>query len=1442
MTRKILEEQWIRHNLKNPGLAALLSFLIMGLGQIYNGQLDKGLLLLFMEMGLLVAGAAFSMETQYSRAFVEAFSGTGLDFLVGALTAAFLLLWIYSVKDAHRGALMTYLALDPNFVPPAGTVFTLAAPLAENSSEPDEYGNSRLSGVSMNSLPMAGGMDPEQSDAMTAHSSSPMSSQSAESGIGKSGNSSVPADSRDMIVEYAYGKLAIAGFVLVLIAGGIGIFLGLSTGFRAKDRQIRKGIQRAEASPEDVTATKELGRLYMKYGDMDGAEQVFRRALMMKPDDVEIHVNLGNALQARGQTREAQSEFMKAAVLTSRAGRRAQEHISGQTIESTGKDGSGEVSQGSLAMIQDWMAAIKHNPTNVEAYYNLGIIYRQEGLLDEADYSLRKAIELDPSNLEAYLELASVLEAGDDIPGSVKCLERVYRERPEDTNLIRQLSRQYAAMDDFGRSLELTERLLINNPGDTDALRSLADLCDTTLQYDKGLAALDRLLEFAPGDVQALRKRASLCLKLHDTKGFISAFRELARQLPEDMQILRRLGQVLFEQGDTQGAREIYEKLAKLDSSSVDVYLKLADIYRRIRDLDAETLALEKGLKIDPSNPFFLKTLGDIYYRTGRNYDAVVVLEKFSARGSSDISVLRRLARLYSRVGDEKNEISTLEKLLSINSRDKEAADRLVAIHRRKREFVVVEDFYRKMLDLNPSDPEAHRNLANHYETIGNIEEAARVYKSLADLLTGEERKPIIEKIAILNERLGHQDLQQAALVELISMDPLATGHMKSLAAILKKKGDAGGQEKLFQKILAVDPSDEAALRELSDLKSAAGDRTGELECLQRLTLICPGDGEILLRAGRLSSETGKVQDACSYLDRAVRAGKASEALPLLADALEKTDDFPGLIRTLREICSLRPADPVFQRRLGNALLKSGDTVAAVEALEKAWNMAREDQETTNAYLKVCLDLRDTSRMIKVYEVMASMNPLDMEITASLATLHGQQGDTERARELWRRVRNLDRGNRAANENLLTMALARDELSEALEIIEDLQKSEPSRRDLVILKANLCMESGFVDKGVAILEDLLRKDPANLEALKASGDHFMKVHDYSRAIVMFERAAEQEPAEMGIRLGKAMMHSGDVKGALKAVRKAVDKGNESTEALILLARLYHASGKSGEANTTVERALVKEPENRSALLEMASLLHEQKKYKDGLSFVKRILGMDSGCLDAIVLGARMAGQSGMLQLEIEYLSKAVELAPEVGEYHFMLGQALKKNGDLKLGYSHLARASKLEPGLEYFMELARTAMLLSDFKNGLKSWEEALALEPLNPVALYGAGIAAVNLGEISRARECFATLIKVDGKNNLAHESLGNIYYNDRDFDKSTVFFRKAIDLKPREHGPYFKLGMALWELGKYSDARKVFLNLASLSGAPEALKKQARVMAEKMAATIKTRDAGSN
>lgn len=65
---------------KNPGVAAVMSFFVMGLGQIYNGEIAKGLIFIVLYMLSFLA----------------------MIILIGFVTTP--ILWAYGIYDAHKTA------------------------------------------------------------------------------------------------------------------------------------------------------------------------------------------------------------------------------------------------------------------------------------------------------------------------------------------------------------------------------------------------------------------------------------------------------------------------------------------------------------------------------------------------------------------------------------------------------------------------------------------------------------------------------------------------------------------------------------------------------------------------------------------------------------------------------------------------------------------------------------------------------------------------------------------------------------------------------------------------------------------------------------------------------------------------------------------------------------------------------------------------------------------------------------------------------------------------------------------------------------------------------------------------------------------------------------------------------------------------------------------
>ncbi|MFZ2957846.1 MAG: tetratricopeptide repeat protein [Candidatus Ozemobacteraceae bacterium] len=102
-------QERLRQSGRNPGLAALMSFFVMGLGQVYAGHVDRGIMLVFVHLGGLISGYSIFSRGMLYETLAGYLSPMGLlaTFYVGA--ASLILLWIYNIKEAY------YLSLFAGF-------------------------------------------------------------------------------------------------------------------------------------------------------------------------------------------------------------------------------------------------------------------------------------------------------------------------------------------------------------------------------------------------------------------------------------------------------------------------------------------------------------------------------------------------------------------------------------------------------------------------------------------------------------------------------------------------------------------------------------------------------------------------------------------------------------------------------------------------------------------------------------------------------------------------------------------------------------------------------------------------------------------------------------------------------------------------------------------------------------------------------------------------------------------------------------------------------------------------------------------------------------------------------------------------------------------------------------------------------------------------------
>ena len=118
------------------------------------------------------------------------------------------------------------------------------------------------------------------------------------------------------------------------------------------------------------------------------------------------------------------------------------------------------------------------------------------------------------------------------------------------------------------------------------------------------------------------------------------------------------------------------------------------------------------------------------------------------------------------------------------------------------------------------------------------------------------------------------------------------------------------------------------------------------------------------------------------------------------------------------------------------------------------------------------------------------------------------------------------------------------------------------------------------------------------------------------------------------------------------------------------------------------------------------------------------------------------------------------------------------------------------------------------FQTAIEHFKIAIQLDPsLVNARLYLAtayaqqyvpgGDSPENIKTGQQAIAAFEDVLNLDSKNTTALASIGQIYYNMKDFDKAKEFQRKRIEIEPNNPEPYYWIGVIDWAQAFQADGK---------------------------------------
>ena len=217
-------------------------------------------------------------------------------------------------------------------------------------------------------------------------------------------------------------------------------------------------VKQESKETEKVDAARvhtELGQKYMQQGNLKVALEDLNKALTFDPDYVDAHTVLGLLYERINDPKQAEEQYRRAAQLRPKSGNELNNY--GAFLCKVGR-------YDEAAGYFDRAVADPFYNTPAVALTNAGTCQLKAHKLEDADKTLRAALERSPNNAETLFQLASVLyEKGDYFKARafMQRFESVGQARPESLMLGRNIELR---LGNGNAASDYTRRLLQSFP------------------------------------------------------------------------------------------------------------------------------------------------------------------------------------------------------------------------------------------------------------------------------------------------------------------------------------------------------------------------------------------------------------------------------------------------------------------------------------------------------------------------------------------------------------------------------------------------------------------------------------------------------------------------------------------------------------------------------------------------------------------------------------------------------------------------------------------------------------------------------------------------------------------------------------------------------------------------------------------------------------------
>lgn len=844
--------------------------------------------------------------------------------------------------------------------------------------------------------------------------------------------------------------------------------------------------------------------------------------------------------------------------------------------------------------------AARVDPNDAGAHNNLGVLYYNKGMLDEAVAAFTRALAIDARMTTAERNLHIAWRETGLFDRSVAALESRLGGDAGDREARRELADALLLAGEAARAIPHFEALVAADPEDAHALGQLARACKRLGALEPAHRWVKRALGVRPGDDALRLLLAELSYHRGLSDDSLATLRELAQRRPDDADVQYLLGFVLGDLGHHTEGADAARRALRLNPSLGRAEPNLS-LERR-----PEPPAPGAEPAPVPGGALAHFNLGLAFRQKGYHAQALKEYELALAEGEDRSLVTQAMAE----------------------------------VHLLRQDAVSATRLYEELVSAQPDSPKLWNERGVALHQAGRAADALPSYERAVSLDAGYALA--LNNLGVARFHEGRDDLAVDAFRRALTTQPVFVKARLNLALLLLKRKEFSLCLEAYRQVLRLEPEHAVAwngvglvlagMRQFEDARNAFGraidTRPDYAEAHYNLsfTLSNLGDFNGALRETKRALE----------LDPYYVAQKFELAIDLEYENPRVTVS-PDLGGERRE-ASVR------EFTLDVSQLESlFDQLAP--AMAPALSVSSGAQPYAAAI--ACLASGDLDRAAA--EIQSALhNGADraegLALSGDVFLRRGAHGE---ALDRYRQARQIDATSRAALAGEVRAFILLGRGAQAADLAEALAVVAPQDVDALLLVARARADAGSHQRALDALDVARRMSPARADVLKHVGDVASAMGDRARAIDAYRQAVSLDGDFVAARVELASLYAarGDVENAERELVAALASLPASVEAALQLAALRRSVRRAHDTVDLLVAVLQRDPWNLDALASLGESLFLCGRRDDARMAFARLLRFDPDNAGALYFEGVLLAELRQFDAALDRWSTVIALEP-----------------------------------------------------------------------------------------------------------------------------------------------------------------------------------------------------